>query len=397
MTLPASVAKIQVTHDYSDLGGAIPQGSVQFELSSSATSPTDHKTIPRVRHIADLDVNGRLNTVVPASDDPNWAQTGLVYKITERIAGSTETYTVNIPYNAANGTVDLRSLAPVVAGPAQVQYVLAATVGVAGGLPQLGNDGLVLPEQLPTSSGTGPAGPEGPEGPVGPAGPEGPKGDTGTQGPVGPEGPAGPEGPVGPQGPGLNVQAVRPQVSSIVPVRAPSGEYLVSPNSGTSISANQPLGEVRYSYIDVPDAQAFSGLACNVNILAVGGTTPLIHLGLYNDDGTGGRPDGSPIAEVTFDPTAAPAGDRYTNFVGGNITLQPGRYWLACMVTSGSAFSTTPTLVTLAIIGNLPLATLTNTNSRCWAQTIGANAATLPVVGGLYRTGVPPIIGLRAA
>lgn len=195
--------------------------------------------------------------------------------------------------------------------------------------------------------------------------------------------------------------SVLPSYSSITasrPSRVESGAYVVTSGAGTSISAGPwTLGQVYYAPLDIAATQTFTGLATNVNVVAVGGTTPLIHIGLYTDDGTGSRPTGSPLAntEVTLDPTTS-TGDRYVAW-GSPQTFNTSRIWIAWMLTSGSALGSNPTMVILQPNQNVGLAGLGNNSHRGWAMGVSSTAATLPVISGLYRQGGTwPIMGLKA-
>ncbi len=79
-----------------------------------------------------------------------------------------------------------------------------------------------------------------------------------------------------------------------------SGDYLVTAISGTTSTSSGPwtLGQIMFSPVDVAAAQTFSGIASNINAtVGAGGTTPLIHMGLYADNGALLRPGtGSPLA-----------------------------------------------------------------------------------------------------
>lgn len=193
--------------------------------------------------------------------------------------------------------------------------------------------------------------------------------------------------------------AGRAFVSGIVPPRLPAGEYNVPANSGTGTAAGWTLGEVRLVPLDIPVAQAYVGLATNITVVGAGGTAPLVHLGLYADDGTGNRPAlAAPMAgtEVTFNPATGGTGERYVAWAGGAQTLQPSRVWAAFQLTSGSAMSTVPTFVVINNISQMGLANLSNVSHRAWARSGGANDATLPALSGLYRVGAAPIVGLKA-
>lgn len=199
---------------------------------------------------------------------------------------------------------------------------------------------------------------------------------------------------VAPAGAALDA-ATRAFMTQIPPSRPDSGEYLVSANSGTATSAGWTLGEVRFLPIDIVASTSFSGLATNVSAAGVGGTTPLVHLGLYADDGTGTRPTGTVLVntEVTLDPTTT-TGDRYVAWASSQ-SFGPGRYWLAWMLTSGSAMGTLPTMVTLNVVSHMSLATLANSNHKTWGMSAASNAATLPTVSGLYHIGNPATVGMK--
>jgi hypothetical protein len=198
-------------------------------------------------------------------------------------------------------------------------------------------------------------------------------------------------------GGGIGLDATtRSFISSVVPSRPASGTYLIPANSGTNTANTWSLGEVRFSPVDIPVATTYSGLATNLNILATGGTTPLVIMGVYADDGTGTAPTGSIIAgtQVTTDPATGGTGDRYVAW-GGNQALGPGRYWLAWVITSGTAMGAMPTVVTIATINQQGLATLGNNSHRTWGMTISSSASSLPSIGTLFRVGIPPITALR--
>lgn len=135
MALPPSVKKITVVHRYTNPDGSPSKGSVSFSLSAEGTVPADSASVPPVDVTVVLDDNGAISVDLPASDDPHWAQTGLTYKVTERIAGaSPSTFSIVVPYNAIDGVSPLASLAPVVPGPPSTTYILATTVGAVGGV-----------------------------------------------------------------------------------------------------------------------------------------------------------------------------------------------------------------------------------------------------------------------
>lgn len=194
--------------------------------------------------------------------------------------------------------------------------------------------------------------------------------------------------------------ASRAFFSQTPPARPAAGEYHIALNSGTGTASGWTLGEVRFQKIALAVATPISHLAVSTSVVAAGGTTPRWVMGVYNDDGTGLKPAGAPIAGTECS-TAADAGTgaRDTALPSGNVTLPPGEYHLACMLTSvgGTALTTVPTMTTLNTVMNLGVSNLTNVSHRCWAQGAGSSAAALPTVSGLYRVGAPPIIGAKVA
>lgn len=155
MSIPASLTSITVTARYYKPDGSPAAGSVRFQLSAAATAPADRAIVPLTSVKALLDTAGAISVVLAASDDPDWSASGLTYQVTERIVGAEpRTYNVAVPAAAAGGTVDLAALAPAVAGPALVSYVLAAAVGAPSGVASLDATGQVPLSQL----GNAPAG-----------------------------------------------------------------------------------------------------------------------------------------------------------------------------------------------------------------------------------------------
>jgi len=186
-------------------------------------------------------------------------------------------------------------------------------------------------------------------------------------------------------------------ITSSRAARVESGSFLVTAIGGTSTSTSWTLGQVYYAPLDVAVSQTFTGLATDITVVGSGGTSPLIHLGLFADDGTGARPTGSVLTntEVTFDPTSG-TGDRYVAW-GAAQTFGTGRLWIAFMLTSGSAMGSTPTVVTLAPTQVIGLASLGNNSHRGWCMSGSSNASTLPTVSSLFRNGgLWPIMGMKA-
>ena len=62
----------------------------------------------------ELDKNGAISIVLAANNDPSTTPSGTTYRVQEDLTGQTTiAYNVIVPYNAAGGTVNLATLAPV--------------------------------------------------------------------------------------------------------------------------------------------------------------------------------------------------------------------------------------------------------------------------------------------
>lgn len=205
-----------------------------------------------------------------------------------------------------------------------------------------------------------------------------------------------------------SVDAAFPNYASITSARVQrpaSGEYLVGVNGGGTGSqlGTWTLGQVGLVPIDVAVNTTYTGLSTCIPTLGAGGTSPLIHMGVYADDGTGSRPTGDPITntEVTTDPTAGTTSTRDIAW-GSPIPFTPNRYWLAWMLTSGSAMGTNPTMVTITPNASIGLANLANNSHRSWMYNHTSNASTLPtnIGGAMFRGGSMggvnfPIVGMK--
>lgn len=180
-----------------------------------------------------------------------------------------------------------------------------------------------------------------------------------------------------------------------VPRAISSGEYVTSVHAGTAASVAWTLGEVRYVPVDIAASGTYVGLACCLNNVGVGGTSPLIHMSVYADDGTGTRPSGStlPGTEVTLDPTTV-AGERYVAFAAP-VAFNPGRYWFGLSVTSGSALSTMPNVVTATTLNVVSVTAISSLGYRGWASSGASNHATMPAVGSLSRAAQTPFVGMK--
>lgn len=176
-------------------------------------------------------------------------------------------------------------------------------------------------------------------------------------------------------------------------------QYLTYPNGGTTgTSAGAwTLGTVYLSPIEVQTTQTFTGLSMNLNAQATGGTTPLVLMGLYPDNGLG-IPTGSIItgSACQYNPVTQATGNVDINF-SSPLTLSPGTYWAAWTITSGTALATQPTFVTLSVIGNTVLSTLGNSSQKGYQTTTSGSASSLPTGITVFPgSGSWPLIALKA-
>ncbi len=194
--------------------------------------------------------------------------------------------------------------------------------------------------------------------------------------------------------------ATSPPSAMLAPAPDP-GEYITAAYSSTTSATYSTLGAGYFTPIDLAEAQSFAGIATNLSgTVAAGGTTPLIRLGVYASAASRRKPVGTTsLAEVSIDPTTG-VGERYAAF-GSALTLGPGRYWLAWMLVSGSAMTTSPTATALNILPpiTLPSGLLGNANYHGFFFQAGTNAAALPDVTSIAnRQSSPlPMTALRAA
>lgn len=189
-----------------------------------------------------------------------------------------------------------------------------------------------------------------------------------------------------------------------LPARPNSGEYFVPPQGSTTTSSAITQGTIYFAPVDVPVTTVCQGLGSNLSAVGVGGTSPLVLMGVYADDGTGARPAAGSIitgTQVSYNPTTQATGDVPLTFAGGSISFKPGRYWLGFLVTAAAAMTTAPTFVTNNTVNQHGVSDLSNGSRKCWAWSgSGSTTATsMPTIstGGLFRTGVLPNIGLRVA
>lgn len=195
--LPNEIPTVRVTGTYRGPDGRALKGTVTFTGPPLLTFAESDLFIagPVVATLDEagqiIDADGNVGVHLPATDAPNMNPTGWLWTVKENLTGVTgaRTYSMVLPKDTLNSTVDLADVAP--ANPATPNYVAvpgpsAYEVAVAEGFSGTEAEWL---DSL-----------EGPMGPQGPQGIQGVKGDTGAQGPKGDQGDVGPVGPQGEKG-----------------------------------------------------------------------------------------------------------------------------------------------------------------------------------------------------
>lgn len=165
MPLPPSYNLCTVKGHFVDLEGRPVTGSITFTAPTALVAAGDATTVIPVPLTVTL-VDGRFETQIPASDDPDITPHGWTYRVEERFgSGLTgRTYQIHAP---AGGTVDLSLVAPTAPvqpvvqavatvdgrpGPAVVlsdRYVARTELGAVRGVATLGEDGLLAADQRP--------------------------------------------------------------------------------------------------------------------------------------------------------------------------------------------------------------------------------------------------------
>lgn len=154
--LPESIPAVTVRGRFLSPDGRPLSGSVVFRAPAQLTFP-QADVILGGPVVAQLDAQGAIEVVLPATDAPDMDPSGWAYIVAEQLAGIPAGRSYNILLPRAQPEVDLADIAPT--DPSKPNYV---------GVP----------------------------GPAGPAGPAGPRGDTGATGTTGATGPVGVPGVV---------------------------------------------------------------------------------------------------------------------------------------------------------------------------------------------------------
>lgn len=131
MTLPASWQTVRVFGTYKRFDtGEAAHGAVTFEpvLVTAPEGAGRTVVLPKPRTVA-LDVAGKIDIQLPATDDPDIAPTGWAYRVTEKIGRSeARAYFIHVPL--AGGDIDLATAPQVVPIDPMVAYLSSADIGV---------------------------------------------------------------------------------------------------------------------------------------------------------------------------------------------------------------------------------------------------------------------------
>lgn len=115
---------ITVTRTYTDPDDSPSSGSVTFELTHPIMDLEGATVVTKAPTRVLLDDAGSISVVLPATNDPTSSPGGNTYKVTEQIRGVPKrTYLVELPYDAAGGTVALNELVPVVDGVIEYRII----------------------------------------------------------------------------------------------------------------------------------------------------------------------------------------------------------------------------------------------------------------------------------
>jgi hypothetical protein len=109
------VTAITVTGTWTRPDGsqAPASGGVTFQLAHPITDPDGTVIVAAQTVSADLDANGSISVDLAATDEPDTSPRGNTYYVIESIEGQPRrTYSIEVPYDATNQTIDLADVAP---------------------------------------------------------------------------------------------------------------------------------------------------------------------------------------------------------------------------------------------------------------------------------------------
>jgi len=110
------VSAITVTGTWTRPDGsqAPASGGVTFQLAHPITDPDGNVIVAAQTVSADLDANGSISVDLAATDEPDTRPQGNTYYVIESIEGQPRrTYSIEVPHDAFNQTIDLAEVSPV--------------------------------------------------------------------------------------------------------------------------------------------------------------------------------------------------------------------------------------------------------------------------------------------
>ncbi len=151
MSFPASLTTRTVKGRFVTYpGGIAARGKVRIVLNNFMQGPTDDVFVAPFDETIKLDNNGSFSVVLPATNDPQW--TSSYYKVTITADDQVVRSRFDVPYNSTDpiDLADVLNLPPVTPGES---YILAASMGIPGGIAVLDENGIVFTSQLPPGNG----------------------------------------------------------------------------------------------------------------------------------------------------------------------------------------------------------------------------------------------------
>lgn len=155
MPLPVSLSTRTVGGTFLKSDGSPETGTVKFTRTLPLESDAANTIMSGGVYTATLDGSGVMSLEVPATNDPDWAPINFTYTVELALSQNARRYnSVLVPAGTAAQAIDIVDLIPPLPTPTQPEsYVRITSVGVAGGVASLDDDGLVPLDQLPGSGG----------------------------------------------------------------------------------------------------------------------------------------------------------------------------------------------------------------------------------------------------
>lgn len=124
MPLPPSLNTVTVVGSYTNLDGSVPVGKVTFTPDVALINTVANEIVIPKTLEAILNASGDFSIAIPASDDPDFAPTGVMYTVKEDFPGG-RTFGMLVPI-ATVGNLDLADVVPAAIVGTASQYVLKA-------------------------------------------------------------------------------------------------------------------------------------------------------------------------------------------------------------------------------------------------------------------------------